>query len=950
LLPSNCGRVIVRLIVIFLIFIGFAARIWRLGYQSLWLDEALTVVFSRPSLRDVLNILVTQDLHPPLYYLALHFWMKVAGSSEFSARFLSVIGGVSAVPATYILGVTLFKQQHSEVSTKQYLDRGVQIGLLAALLVAVSPFLVYYSQEARMYSALATFGVLSTVSLWKLIHTKNRRWFASYVAWSLAVMYTQYFGAFVVAFQAVYLLGIASRSRRSARLGLAAIAVTAVGYVPWLYGAYRQLQRLVDIPDFWKGDFQLSYMLTHIFAAFALGRFAVIAQMPIVAAVALVVVLAGVSFLVWRALRRGGGELYVLAYLVIPLALLYAIVARNPKFTERYLIMIAPPFYLVFALGLVSVGRWATTARRTSVRLGSLGLTALFGIGLVAVSISQLIQIYDGPGYRKDDNRGAIQYIEQHAQPGDVAMLMMNTYQAYVYYSTGTVPWEPLQPGDRIDAAAEGLNRIASGHSRLWVLLWNPEWADPTNWVRQSLNRAYRRLPVTQEFAGLGLELYEIDPAYSFSVKTAPDVPESVNFGNKFQLQGYDLPELVVPAGERGRITLYWDAPVQPAYDYIVSIRLTDGRFYWWRHDDRPAAFNYPTTSWRVGQVVAGQREFEVPIGTPPGTYSLEIGVYGQGIGSDLNILREGKIPSGTGAKIATIQVVSAPVPPDLTRLALPGQVNLRANAELRLIGSVVQTSRVPRGGPVDVTIWWQAVTRPTSDYDVRISINNGAYRHEVVTERPAGGSYPTGEWGSAEVIADKHRFVIPPDAPPGLTRLTAQLIPHSPVSAAIAGEVLVIGDVEVVDREIVMSRPSGIQTPRDYKVGNFARLIGSTLTASNARPGDRLTLTLYWQALGNSGDVSYTAFAHLLNSNELVKAQQDHPPGTGDVPTTGWSAGEFVTDKYELTVAPDAGSGTYIVEVGMYDPASGQRLAVTDGAGDASGDRIVIGSIQIDK
>ncbi|HLZ08993.1 MAG TPA: glycosyltransferase family 39 protein, partial [Chloroflexota bacterium] len=845
-------------------------------------------------------------------------------------------------------GVTLFGDRESKDSRIDLCDRGVQVGLIAALLVAVSPFLVYYSQEARMYSALATFGALSTASLWKLIQSQNRRWFVAYVVWTLALIYTQYFGSLVLAFQAIYLVGISSRARRAAALGFSAITVVGVGYLPWVYGMYRQLQRLVDLPDFWKGDFQLSYLLGHIFAAFALGGFATLDQLPVVAAGAAVILFGGVGLLAWRALRSGGSALYLLGYLIIPLALLYAVVVRDPKFTERYLIMIAPPFYLVLALSLVSFWRWTNSWRRVAFQRAARGLTTLVGLGLVAVSISQLVQIYDGPGYRKDDNRGAIQYIEQHAQAGDVAMLMMNTYQSYVYYSDGTVPWEPLQPGDRIDEAAAGLNRIAAGHRRLWVLLWNPEWADPTNWVRQSLNRAYRRLPVTQEFTGLGLELYEINPTYTFSVKTTPDVVQSVNFGNKLQLHGYDLNSPVLSAGSKGRITLYWDALVAPAYDYIVSVRLTDGRNYWWRHDDRPAAFNYPTTYWRVGQIVAGQREFEIPAGTPPGTYSIEIGVYGQGIGSDLNVLRDSKIATGTGAKIATIQVVPAPAPPDVVTLPIPVRLNEPANSELRIVGTTGLTPRVARGGSVDLTLWWQALTKPSADYDVRLSINSGSYRHEVLTESLGAASYPTSSWRSGEIIADKHRFVVPPDAPPGSTKLLAELVPHASASAPASGVVLEIGSFEVLDRQIVRSRPTGIQQPSDYQVGNFARLIGSSLSAASARPGDHLTLTIFWQALGNSGDVSFTAFAHLLGSDNLVKAQQDHIPGAGDVPTTGWSTGEYITDQYDLSVAPDTPPGADVIEVGMYDASSGQRLLVTDAAGNAAGDRIVIASVQI--
>ncbi|HEX5415638.1 MAG TPA: glycosyltransferase family 39 protein, partial [Chloroflexota bacterium] len=259
-------------ILLALLFIAFAARVWKLGAQSLWLDEALSVVFARADLRQVLAILVYQDLHPPLYYLALHFWMKIAGESEFSVRFVSVLLGLPVVPATYQLGRSLF-QPHSESDTgPSGPDTAVLIGLVGATLTAVSPFLVYYAQEARMYSALVTFCVLSTWALWKYLRTGERRWWVAYAVFTALTLYTQYFGALVIAFQVLYLVGQIRGSRR-ARGAFGALGVTALAYVPWLPGAYLQVQRLLNVPDFWKGDFQLSYLVEHIFAAFAFGQF-----------------------------------------------------------------------------------------------------------------------------------------------------------------------------------------------------------------------------------------------------------------------------------------------------------------------------------------------------------------------------------------------------------------------------------------------------------------------------------------------------------------------------------------------------------------------------------------------------------------------------------------------------------------------------------------------------
>ena len=70
-----------RFVVTALVFIGFVARIWHLGFQSIWLDEGLSISFAGRSLRQMFSTLVYEDLHPPLFYLVLHFWMRLAGET-----------------------------------------------------------------------------------------------------------------------------------------------------------------------------------------------------------------------------------------------------------------------------------------------------------------------------------------------------------------------------------------------------------------------------------------------------------------------------------------------------------------------------------------------------------------------------------------------------------------------------------------------------------------------------------------------------------------------------------------------------------------------------------------------------------------------------------------------------------------------------------------------------
>jgi hypothetical protein len=93
--------------------------------------------------------------------------------------------------------------------------------------------------------------------------------------------------------------------------------------------------------------------------------------------------------------------------------------------------------------------------------------------------------------------------------------------------------------------------------------------------------------------------------------------------------------------------------------------------------------------------------------------------------------------------------------------------------------------------------------------------------------------------------------------------------------------------------------------------------------------------------------ETSYTVFTHLLDEAHQVRGQQDNPPVGGRYPTTLWVPDEVVVDEYALAIHPDAPPGTYLIEVGMYDPSTMQRLPVQDPTG-AAGDRVLLGKLQV--
>jgi hypothetical protein len=116
--------------------------------------------------------------------------------------------------------------------------------------------------------------------------------------------------------------------------------------------------------------------------------------------------------------------------------------------------------------------------------------------------------------------------------------------------------------------------------------------------------------------------------------------------------------------------------------------------------------------------------------------------------------------------------------------------------------------------------------------------------------------------------------------------------------------------------------------------------------SGDSARVGDRIPLTIYWQATAPV-DRSYTVFVHLVGADGQIWGQQDSPPGQGRLPTTGWVVGEVITDQYQVPVKAEAPPGEYRLLVGMYDASTGRRLEVNDAT--AGDNRVLLGKVIVE-
>ncbi|MCB0257875.1 MAG: glycosyltransferase family 39 protein, partial [Anaerolineae bacterium] len=166
-----------------------------------------------------------RDIHPPGYYLLLHGWATLAGNSEFSLAFFSTTFGLLIIPLTYALARCLTNRP---------------VALWSALLVAVSPFNIWYSQEVRMYTLGTALGLVATYALVKGIATNRLQPWLGYVIAATVGLYTLYYFAFLLITINSFILLRQLITRRSIKSWLIANTYVLLAYALWLPTAWRQ--------------------------------------------------------------------------------------------------------------------------------------------------------------------------------------------------------------------------------------------------------------------------------------------------------------------------------------------------------------------------------------------------------------------------------------------------------------------------------------------------------------------------------------------------------------------------------------------------------------------------------------------------------------------------------------------------------------------------------------
>jgi len=593
--------------ILLIILLAFGLRLAAIDRQDIWGDEAFSIWLSSQPLPSV--VAGGADTHPPLYPFLLYLWLRLAGSSPLVVRLLSAFIGTLTIPVVYALGRRVF---------------GRLAGGLASLLAAVSPALIYYSQETRMYGLVT---LLAAASVYWAVRTlpegqyaKGHSWssrpYVTYILVTLAAAYTHYYAFFVILAENVVIIFALLRGRRWRGLvrWLVGQGIVALAYIPWIIVQSGFLGGKASA-RFQEWDLGTALrIVSKTLGLFGAGLVTPPTAAWVVVLLFLLAILAGL----WGLVRRRQPESWLIAaYLLLPLILAWAVNPIMPFFYARYLLLIAPAFYLLAAWGMVTIRcLWRP-------------------LGAVGAALLLLGSAYGLYGYYTDDANvkgrygQMMAYVKANAQPGD-ALILANQLQrpTFEYYQPEGLDayFFPRYEYPLEDArTARDLVQIAGSHPRLWLVRFgNPAEYDPdgslSRWLATHGSKAY-----FDGWVDADLSLYVMSPAADAG---GIQHPLQADLGDRVRFLGYAQSSEQVAPGDTLLLTLYWQALAPMETRYTVFTQLLDaGGQIQAQMDSEPQGGSLPTDRWSVGQLVQDNYALRVA-DTASGLHTLVVGMY----------------------------------------------------------------------------------------------------------------------------------------------------------------------------------------------------------------------------------------------------------------------------------------------------------------------------------
>lgn len=265
----------------------------------------------------------------------------------------------------------------------------------------------------------------------------------------------------------------------------------------------------------------------------------------------------------------------------------------------------------------------------------------------------------------------------------------------------------------------------------------------------------------------------------------------------------------------------------------------------------------------------------------------------------------------------------------------------------LQLAAYEANMTTVRPGETLPVTLYWRSDQAIATDYTVFVHLLDE--NELVLAQRNVFhglGAYPTSQWLPGAMFADTYVLLLPHTTfAPKQARFEVGLYDHSTGTRLLTSQGLDnvrFGQIEIEPQ------PGALPNPQQLVFEDNIILAGYDLDVQQAKPGDMLTLTLYWQA-DTIPTENYKVFVHLTSDSDHRVAQHDSEPQNGVAPTSTWQPGQIVIDTYTLTIFPDAPPNVYRLLVGLYHSDTGQRLQLLQNHGaSVQADSIILDGVRV--
>jgi len=371
-------------------------RLYNLGKQSLWLDETYSVMMSN----DLHTIWAeqTKDSSPPLYYSMLHFWIFCFGKSEVSLRLLSALFGILLIPLVFVAGTNIFSRK---------------TGFFASLFAALSPYHIYYSQEAKVYSLLALLSLASFLMLYLSIRENRIIFWVAYVLSTIFCLYTHNYGILLLIAEFFFCIFYHPKAKALLNTIISFICIF-IAFLPRI--PILSIQAIIDINP-WIEVAKIKDLIS-TFKYFCLLSWRLPTTQLLSLALKIAIPLFAIIF-VFGLFNRRKENVFLFTYFFIPLGIAFLISLKKPIYVAgRYDMLVFPAFCLIMGAGLSKIKIYF--------------LRQFLLVSIIIVTLLSLFHYYFI--YRKSNDRYISKYVQKYSDKKDIIVATELSIVPFEYY------------------------------------------------------------------------------------------------------------------------------------------------------------------------------------------------------------------------------------------------------------------------------------------------------------------------------------------------------------------------------------------------------------------------------------------------------------------------------------------------------------------------------------